>query len=258
MKIHLFGLPKSAHIRLRDESRGWVGAVPTPHEFRSTPILSNELGLVSKSELEELAKALGEGFTHLVLAGVREWKKVYFHLQFDCRIHVARLPEPIRDLTWPLLQQYLHAVVSMDERWLLDISPTDLRHALLLPPTVFATNRDTAGYWRHCDVYAEALFARAEQLLAEVERHHRRPDAQGVRSWLDNRNKRYRIAQARHGRSLADRARMKSYRFCFEIPAGFHYDVCDDSGRSFAIDIDGRRQTVTHFNVTSWGNVRRG
>lgn len=256
MKVHLFGLPRSAHIRLRDESRGWSDAVPTPHEFRSTPILSNELGQVSKSEIDELAKAVGEGFNHIVLAGVREWKKVYSHLCFDCRIHIARLREPIRDLTWPLLQHHLQGVVSMDETWLRKLSPTDVRHALLLPPTVFVTNRNTAEYWQRCDVYSQERFASAEELLAEVEKHHRHPDGQGGRSWLDGRNRRYRIDMSRHGRSQADRTGMKSYRFCFEMPAGFHYDVSDDSGRTFTIEIDGRRQSVTHCNVTPWGNVR--
>lgn len=258
MKVHLFGLPKSAHIRLKDESRGWSDAVPVPHEFRSTPIPSNELGQVSESDIDELAKAVGEGYNHLILAGVREWKKVYSRLHFDSRIHLGRISGPIRDLTWPLLQQHLRMVVSMDEVWLSKLSPPDLRHALLLPPQVFVTTSHTADYWRRCDVYSQELFASAEQLLADVERHHRHPDGQGGRSWPDCRNRRYRIDQARHGRSQSDRAGMKSYRFCFEIPAGFHYDVTDDFGRTFAIEIDGRRETVNHFNVTPWGKVRRG
>jgi hypothetical protein len=123
---------------------------------------------------------------------------------------------------------------------------------------VFATNRDTAEYWRHCDVYSQELFVSAEQLLAAVNTHHLLPDQQGGWSWLDGGSKRYRIDHARHGRSQADRAGMKSYRFCFEIPAGFHYDVTDDSGRAFPIKIDSRYQSVTHCNVTPWGKVRRG
>lgn len=258
MKVHLFGLPKSAHNRLRDESYGWSEAVPAPHEFRSTPILSNDLGKVNLSEIRELAKAMGEGFNHIVLAGLRDWKKVYTHLHFDCRIHIARIREPVRDLTWPLLQHHLAEVVSMDEVWLHRLCPSDLRHPLLLPPKIFATNRQTADYWGRCDVYSEELFDGAEQLLAEVERHHRRPDREGIRSWLDSRNRRYRIAQARHALSEADRAGMKSYRFCFEMPPGFHYDMAEDSGRPFTIQINGRHETVTHCNVTPWGYVRRG
>ena len=258
MKVHLFGLPISAHIRLKDESRNWSDAVTAPHEFRSTPILSNEIGRVSQSEIAEVASAMGEGFNHIVLPGLRNWKKLYSRLQFDGRIHVSRLPEPIRDITWPVLRQHLREIVAMDEIWLAKLSPKDLRHALLLPPPVFVTNRHTADYWRRCDVYSEALVPTAERLIEVVEAQHRCPDGQGIRSWLDGRNRRYRIDPARHARSQADRAGMKSYRFCFEIPAGFHYDVTDDAGRAFVIEIDGRNHTVDHCNVTPWGKVRRG
>ena len=178
--------------------------------------------------------------------------------QFDCRIHIARLRQPLRDLTWEILKDALHAVAAMDEAWLDKFCPRDLRHALLLPPPVFETNRDTDEYWRHCDTYSTDRFAAAEKLLANVEHHHRRPDGQGGRSWLDARNRRYRFDPARHGRSGADRQNRKSYRFCYKIPAGFHYDVTDDSGKSFKIEIDGRLYTLTHFNVTPWGVVRSG
>jgi hypothetical protein len=258
MKVHLFGLPKSAHIRMKDESHNWSDAVPAPHQFRATPILSNELGKVAESEIKELAKAVGEGFTHIVLAGVREWKGIYSCLQFDCRIHLARLREPLRNLGWPLIKQHLRDVVSMDEVWLSKLSPTDLRHALLLPPPVFATKRETHDFWKHCDVYSEKLFARGEEILEVVEKHHRRPDSQHIKSWLDSRNRRYRIDHSNHARSQADRAGAKSYRFCFEVPPGFHYDVTDDSGRFFTIAIDGHVQTVAHCNVTPWGGVRQG
>jgi hypothetical protein len=258
MKVHLFGLPESAHIRLKDESGNWSGAVSAPHEFRSTPILSNRLGQVTGSDIKELVKAVGEGFTHLVLVGIREWQKISSRLKFDCRVHVVRISGPIRDVGWPDLREDLQAIVTMDESWLSRLSPTDLRHALLLPPPVFATNRDTVNFWQKCDVYSPELFVGGEEVLAEVERHHRRPDSKGVKSWLDSKKMRYRFDHSPHGRSHADRTGEKSYRFCFEIPPGFHYDVTDDSGRMFSIEIDGRSQRVSHCNITPWGAVRRG
>ena len=257
MKIHLFGLPLSIHRRLKEESAGWTEAVPDGHEFRATPISSNEMGPITKAELDELFKSVGEGFTHIVIPANRNWDAIRKGLQFDCRIHLARLRQRLRDLTWQILKDSLHSIAGMDEVWLDKFCPKDLRHALLLPPPVFATNRETAEYWRHCDAYSADRFRSAEKLLENVERHHRRPDGQGSRSWLDSRNRRYRFDPARHGRSDADRQKRKSYRFCYEIPVGFHYDVTDDSGRSFMIEIDGRSYTLTHCNVTPWGDVRR-
>ena len=126
------------------------------------------------------------------------------------------------------------------------LSPKDVRHALLLPPTVFATTAETSEYWRQCDVYSHARFESAQELLSEVERQHRRPDGQGSRSWLDSRNRRFRIDPSKHGRSQSDRTQRKSFRFCWEVPPGFHYDVMDDSKKAFKIDIDGRCVTLLH------------
>jgi hypothetical protein len=97
----------------------------------------------------------------------------------------------------------------MDEAWLDKFCPRDLRHALLLPPPVFLTFRETAEYRRHCDTYSTDKFAAAEKLL-DVEYHHRRPDGQVGRSWLDARNGRYRFDPARHARSVVDRENRKS------------------------------------------------
>jgi hypothetical protein len=258
MKVHLFGLPISLHRRLKAASAGWMDAVPNGHEFRATPIESNEKGPFTQSEMEELAKAVGEGFTHIVIPANRNWGSVRTRLQFDCRIHLARLRQPLRDLTWDILKDALHEVASMDGVWLEKFCPKDLRHPLLLPPTVFATYRETAEYWRHCDAYAAERFPAAERLLEDVDRHHRRPDGQGGRSWLDAKKRRYRFDPALHGRSSTDRSNRKSYRFCYEVPAGFHYDVTDDDGGKFKIEIEGQSQKLTHCNVTPWGFVRRG
>jgi len=258
MKIHLFGLPISLHRKLKETSIDWAGAVPVGHDFRATPILSNELGPFTQGELVELSNGVSDGFTHIVIPASRNWDMIRRRLQFDCRIHVARLRQPLRDLTWDILKDALHAIAALDETWLDKFCPRDLRHALLLPPPVFMTFRETAEYWRHCDTYSTDKFAAAQKLLEDVEHHHRRPDGQGGRSWLDARNRRYRFDPARHARSVGDRENRKSYRFCYEIPAGFHYDVADDSGKSFKIEIGGRLQTLTHCNVTPWGAVRRG
>ena len=42
MKVLLFGLPLSAHRRLKEDSGDWQEAVPEPHTFSSTPTDTNE------------------------------------------------------------------------------------------------------------------------------------------------------------------------------------------------------------------------
>lgn len=258
MKLHLFGLPISTHRRLLAESDGWTDAVPTPHQFRSTPISTNEQKLFTEGELKDLRDRVGEGFTHIVIPASRDWKAVQSRFQFDCRVHLARLWEPIRDITWELLKERLHAATRLDEAWLGKISPTDLRHPLLLPPLIFSTTRNTQCYWHRCDIYSEEQIPEAEELLSVVDKEHRRPDGNGIRSWIDARKWRYKVDLSKHGLSASDRAKTKSFRFCYEVPPGFHYDVTDDAGRSFIIQIDGKAEKVAHCNVTPWGDVRRG
>ena len=258
MNVHLFGLPLSTHRRLKQESEGWQEAVPAPHQFRATPISTNEYAQFTNGEMRDLAAAVAEGFTHIVVPASRDWKVIQRRFQFDCRVHIARLWEPLKDITWELLRERLHAATKLDDLWLEKVCPTDVRHPLLLPPPVFSTTRNTHRYWYRCDVYSEQQVQEAEELLEIVEKEHRRPDGSGGRSWIDGRKWRYRIDPSKHGLSTADRAKSKAYRFCYEVPPGFHYDVTDDAGRTFVILIDGTPQKMAHCNVTPWGHVRRG
>ena len=128
MKVHLFGLPISLHRRLKGESSNWTNAVPDGHEFRATPIESNEKGPFKQTEISELFRGVREGFTHIVIPANRNWDAIRKGLQFDCRIHLARLRQPLRDLTWEILKTALHDTAAMDEEWLAKFCPKDLRH----------------------------------------------------------------------------------------------------------------------------------
>ncbi len=258
MKVHLFGLPISTHRRLATESDGWADAVPAPHEFHSTPISTNEQGLFTDGELKDLRSKVGVGFTHIVIPASRDWKVVQSHFQFDCRVHIARLWEPIRNITWELLKDRLHAATKLDEIWLQKVSPSDLRHPLLLPPTIFRTSRNTEKYWHRCDVYSVERIREAEDLLSVVEKEHRKPDRTGGRSWLDGGKLRFKFDPSKHAISASNRRGTKEYRFCYEVVPGFHYDVRDDAGKAFIIEIGGKRTAVHHCNVTPWGHVRKG
>jgi hypothetical protein len=221
------------------------------------PTDSNEHAEFSVGELRGLKQTVSQGFTHIVLPQSRRWKAVRDALEYDCRLHVVRLWIPIRDVKWEDLRAELHRAVKMDEDWLGKIAPKDLRHALLLPPKCFATNKNTDLYWNRCDAYSEPKIAEAEAILKVVEKEHRRPDGQS-RSWMDARKLRYRFDSSKHGRTLADRDGFKSYRFCYEVPPGFHYDVTDENGKQFSIQIDGQYHEVSHCNISPWGHVRRG
>ena len=258
MKIHLFGLPISTHRRLEEESDGWKDAVPVPHLFRPSPISTNEHAAFTEGELRSLRDAVGEGFTHIVIPASRDWKVVQSRLRFDCRVHVVRLGEPLKDIVWTLLRESLYVAAKLDEGWLRRVSPSDLRHPLLLPPAIFRTTRYTEEFWHRCDVYSEERIPGAEHLLSVVEKEHRKPDSTGGRSWIDAQKLRFKFDPSRHAMSEGGRTGRKEYRFCYEVMPGFHYDVTDDAGRAYIIEIGGTPTTVHHCNVTPWGHVRKG
>ena len=156
------------------------------------------------------------------------------------------------------LRASLHAAARLDEAWLRKVSPSDLRHPLLLPPTFFLTTRNTEKYWHRCDVYSEERIPEAEQLLSVVEKEHHKADSTGGRSWIDGRKLRFKFDLSQHALSARGRTGVKEYRFCYEVIPGFHYDVRDDGGKAFIIEIDGKPTTVHHCNITPWGHVRKG
>jgi hypothetical protein len=258
MKVLLVGLPLSTHTRLKAESDGWKDAVPPPHSFHSTPFSTNEHEAFSGRELRDLRQRSHDGFTHIVVPANRSWKVVQETLKYDCRVHIVRLWEPLRDVQWADLKKALYEIAALDEKWLAKIAPSDLRHPLLLPPTIFRASRGIEDYWSRCDVYAEDRIPMAEKLLTVVEREHRKPDNEGGRSWIDVRKLRYKFDPSRHATSSAVKSSGRDYRFCYHVVPGFHYDVRDDGGNIFLIDIGGKSLKVKHCNITPWGHVRGG
>jgi hypothetical protein len=254
MNLHLVGLPLSAHRRLADESNGWEGVVDEPHRFLSTPFASNDQQRFSSKELADIKDRMQGGWTHVIVAGNRRWQDVEKLLKFDCRVHVSRLGEPLREVQLQDLKNELSRVTALDAVWLSKISPADLRHALLLPPSMFRPARCVEGYWDRCAVYKPDGIPRAEKVLETVEREHRRPDKDGGNSWLDSKRMRYKFDPGRHAMSEGARAGTRDYRFCYEVISGFHYDVRDDRGGSFIVD--GKSRPVKHCNVTPWGHIR--
>lgn len=258
MKIVVFGLPRSTHIRLAGESDDWTDAVPDRHEFQSVPLDTNSIVPFTKHEIADLRRVVDDGFTHIVIVGRSDWKTIQTEFRFDCRVHTISFPESPRNIPWDFLRARLHEIADLDAAWLGKISPTDLRHALLLPPTFFRTSKDTMDYWNKCDVYASHRIPDAERILQIVEREHRKADGQGGRSWIDGRKWRYRFDPSKHGISASNREGRKTFRFCYEVLPGFHYDVVDDAGAWFYVDINGKRERLKHCNVTPWGLVWKG
>ena len=129
-----------------------------------------------------------------------------FREEFPVQCMRLALGESPREVSWGFLRSSLHEITALYEAWLAKNCPTDLRHALLLPPTFFKTTSETTEYWHKCEVYSTQRIPEAERVLQIVEQEHRRPDNQGGRSWIDDRKWRYRFDRSKHGISATNRA----------------------------------------------------
>jgi hypothetical protein len=78
------------------------------------------------------------------------------------------------------------------------------------------------------------------------------------RSLLDGSGRQFRFDPARHALSPQERAKERRFRFCFEVPSGFHCDVEHQSGGEFSLKdhLGALFQKIRHANVDPWGSVR--
>ncbi len=255
MQLHLCGLPLKLHRRLKEESLDWENALPEPHRLLVTPINSPSPRPFKRAEVDEIRTAVGEGFTHIVLLGTRDWKSIANGLEFDCRVHTLRIQVDYHSMAWEDVRAALREVVDLDTEWKVRVAPSDLRHQLLLPPTFFSTDRQTRNFWKFCDVYSKGQIESAAELLRLVDRVHRKR-SDGERVWVDARRLEYSVDPSLHSRANEERGGGALYRFCFPLPQGFHFDVRAHDGKRFEALIGERIRKVDYVNVTPWGHVR--
>ena len=73
----------------------------------------------------------------------------------------------------------------------------------------------------------------------------------GGRSWIDDRKLRYPFDPSKHGATEQNRAGRKAFRFCYEVLSGFHYDLEEDSGGWFHIEINGKESLNNNMDNES-------
>jgi hypothetical protein len=259
VKLQLIGLPLAAHRRLKPQFEEWAAALSPNHSILAVSSVDDKRRNLPKADLPEVHERVQGGFVHLgVVPGRQVWDAVYKAFKFDCRVRLLPLSDPINSITWEELQQVLIDMIEFEQRWLDMICPTDLRNPLLLPPPSFEPDRDLNDYWSKCDVYRDAAqLGIAHELLNKVRTRHRKPREKSGQVWVDSKSRRFAFDPARHARSPLERTGRKRYRFCFNLPAGFHFDVQHESEREFILqDRMGASHRGRHLNVDPWGSVR--
>jgi hypothetical protein len=263
MKLQLIGMPQAAHRRLKSRFDEWAETLRPEHTIIATPCRNHHVPAIGKPELNDIRAKVRDGFVHLIVVPVRDWELVHKEFRLDCRTTILRFGDSYEEVTWEQVAELIMKSIAFEKRWLHTICPPDLHHALLLPPPCFEPARKLKGYWEKCDVYGNTeLLAVAHDVLQSVSaEHRRRKEGQGHgqhgQCWRDCKGRQFTFDPARHAMSPSERAGERRFRFCFQLPVGFHFDVQHEFGTEFTVrDKLGSAYTGRHLNIDPWGSVR--
>ena len=253
LKVQLVGLPQSSHTRLRASIDSWAEA--SNIDLRHLPSHNPR---VPETREGEITQSVRDGYVHILVVPCRTAGNVARTFEFDCRVILLQSKTDLIVISWNELQSLLSNAIEFERKWINIARPTDINAPLLLPPPSFAVHNVLTNFWKHCDCYRSTeLLTHANNLLQQMRSLHRRSDGTGS-FWLDRSDRVFRpTRRARHGRSPEERLGAFRFRFCFEVPVGFHYDVTHQHGREFSLQgAQEHYSSLDRANVDPWGYVR--
>lgn len=259
IQLQVVGLPKKRHMAFDRERRMLQGSPPEGIRVR---FASSDHPTFPVINMKQVQANIQDGFVHLAVVPLRplDFERIFSSLRRDCRLTQLQLRGKPDAITWADLEIALAKVIEFERQWATRIRPTDLRHPLLLPAPSFEAEDDVAHLWDACDCYyTEQSLADATEVIDQFERLHRRSSKNdGPRAWFwfDRQNRCFKHDKAGHGRSAMARAGGRQFRFAFEVPADFHFDVrCEGKPISLRDAAGQLHAADTHLNVNPWGKV---
>lgn len=258
LHLQVVGFPGRTYHRLQISLAGLADDLSPRAAVRFSPSLHKHMPQVATAERKQIRRNIQDGFTHIAAPPCRDFSSLYNEFQFDCRIIRLNIVDIIRS-DWDEVRTALLSALDFEERWSSAIRPMDLHSPLLLPPPSFNPIKPLAGFWKNCDCYRDtSKINTANDLIQAVRSQHRRGKTGLAGHWVDSGSRQFVGATAMHARTPEERVGMKRYRFCYEIPSGFHFDVTHESGRRFTVLGHNRQEhrNVTRANIDSWGSIR--
>ena len=258
LRVQLVGMPLRVHRRLSVELGDFASRLRPEILLRLVPSSSQSLPDIGRPELEVVRQNIQEGYTHIAVVPSRAQKEVLREFRFDCRVILLDLPGDFIRLPWDVFENCLRVAFDFELRWCDAIRPSDVRSPLLLPEVSFVPEREVVDFWRHCDCYRDASrLTRANNLLQAVRGAHRRSKAGVGAYWVDAGRRQFIVDPSYHATSREERRGLLRFRFCYQVPAGFHYDVTHELGERFSIRGRGEfHDRVLRVNADPWGSIR--
>lgn len=147
-------------------------------------------------------------------------------------------------------------VLKEELEWSAAVKPQDESCCLLLPECAFAANYAVKHLWEIAGQQGIERIRGAALASERFKSAHwlRRDDVR--RAWIDEEGRAFDHHGPRHGVAPFPR----SWKFSYQLPGGFHFDVTAMDSRAFrVIDWDKRRHAVSglkHVNIDPHGYVR--
>ncbi len=144
---------------------------------------------------------------------------------------------------------------TFENDWRKFLRPKNVKHALVLPERQFQSSTTNSQIWKRAQDVTRIKddLGQVSRLLSEFGHAHWRG---GV--WLDDLKRQFDPNGARHGTHLPPG---RLWKYCFRLPAGFHFDVTSavDGRALFITDNEGNSRQFNHYtNVDSHGYLRGG
>lgn len=256
--MQVVGMPLRTHWRLKSHSEIWVSALPASYSVRFLPSLDQDLPRIGARELSMVESSVREGYAHIAIVPTKDWTAVNKEFRLDCRVIRLDLRWDFKSLSWDEFQGALETVLEFEERWCNTVRPRDVNSALLLPPPSFELASELSDIWTKCDCYRDIReITVANNLLQGMSSRHRRSRGGVGPFWMDEAKRIFIVDRGGHARTPDERAGSPRYRFCFELPPGFHYDVTHEArGRFSLTGKDLLYTSIRRANVDPWGLVR--
>lgn len=170
------------------------------------------------------------------------------------------LPGQWLALPYPSPEEFIARVnetlVDEDE-WRQIVQPQDVGAPLLLPEHSFSTK--LADLWGLATKYGEGCNTGCARRKEEFKRVHYKPHTSEKHAkdyfWTDEGMKIFDHTQEPHGEAPG----LRRWKYSFQIPSGFHYDVRHADGRKFTVTGAIRSESVKaggYVNLDSHGHFR--
>ena len=259
LRVQIAGLPARLYEQWKTSLNGWKADLPGDISVRVIPSGNTRYPLYTKHEFGRICEAIEEGYVHIIAFEGRNARDLSSSLKYDCRVTIAPVDTNVRIAGLTDILAVLETAIDFERRWCRTIRPQDLHNPLFLPPLCFSLSKGLNNHWKLSDCYRDTVqLGAAHDALKAVIASHRQNEPGAARFWQDSRQREFRNALALHGLAPAERQGRRRFRFCFEVLAGFHYDVVHNSRASFdLIDFrNTRHERLRRANVDPWGTVR--